>query len=218
MQQSCNSELKGCVTLLNMSKKTIIYLVLFGVIVAVYLLVLNKYTDMGKPKLPVLNTVMPFQFIRQDSTTISEKDIAGKVYIAEYFFTTCKGICPKMNRNMVKVYSELKNEKNFLILSHTVDPETDSVATLKHYADSLGASVQNWWFLTGTKENLYKSARESYLLDDPKNSSKNITEQFLHTQFFALVDRNGQVRGIYDGIKKEEVDQLINDTRILLEQ
>lgn len=218
MQQSCNSGEKGCVTLLDMSKKTILYLVFFGVTVAVYLIVLNAYTDMGKPKLPVLNTVMPFQFVRQDSDTISEKNVLGHVYIAEYFFTTCKGICPKMNRNMVKVYGELKNEKNFLILSHTVDPQTDSVATLKKYADSLGASVQNWWFLTGTKETLYKSARESYLLDDPKNSSKNIADQFLHTQFFALVDKNGQVRGIYDGIKKDEVDQLINDTRILLAQ
>lgn len=201
-----------------MSKKTILYLGFFGVVIAIYLGVLNFYTDMGTPKLPVLNTVMPFQFIRQDSNRISEKDVNGSVYIAEYFFTTCKGICPKMNRNMVRVYGELKNEKNFLILSHTVDPQTDSVKTLKQYADSLGASITNWWFLTGTKEELYKTARESYLLDDPKNSSKNITDQFLHTQFFALVDKNGQVRGIYDGIKKDEVDQLINDTRILLAQ
>lgn len=201
-----------------MSKKVILYLAFFGVMVAIYLYLLDANTDMGKPKLPVLNTVMPFSFVRQDNDTISQKDVSGKVYIAEYFFTTCKGICPKMNRNMVKVYGELKNEKNFLILSHTVDPETDSVGKLKRYADSLGASPQNWWFLTGTKANLYKAARESYLLDDPKNSSKNITDQFLHTQFFALVDKNGQVRGIYDGIKKEEVDQLINDTRILLAQ
>lgn len=201
-----------------MSKKTILYLGFFGVVIAIYLGVLNFYTDMGTPKLPVLNTVMPFQFIRQDSNRISEKDVNGSVYIAEYFFTTCKGICPKMNRNMVRVYGELKNEKNFLILSHTVDPQTDSVKTLKQYADSLGASITNWWFLTGTKEELYKTARESYLLDDPKNSSKNITDQFLHTQFFALVDKNGQVRGIYDGIKKDEVDQLINDTRMLLAQ
>ncbi|MGL6266537.1 MAG: SCO family protein, partial [Chitinophagaceae bacterium] len=132
------------------------------------------------------------------------------------FFTTCKGICPKMNRNMKLVYEELKKEPDFIILSHTVDPETDSVARLKHYADSIGASIQNWWFLTGTKESLYKSARESYLLDNQENSSKNIADQFIHTQFFALVDRNGQVRGIYDGLKQEEIQQLIVDTRILL--
>jgi protein SCO1/2 len=118
-----------------------------------------------------------------------------------------------MNRNMVVIYKELQATPGFLILSHTVDPETDSVPRLARYADSIGAKVENWWFLTGSKENLYKAARESYLLDDPKNSSKNITEQFIHTQFFALVDKKGQVRGIYDGLKQDEVSQLIEDTR-----
>ena len=121
-----------------------------------------------------------------------------------------------MNRNMKMVYEELKREPDFMILSHTVDPETDSVARLKHYADSMGASIQNWWFLYGTKENLYKTARESYLLDNQENSSKNIADQFIHTQFFALVDRNGQVRGIYDGLKQDEIQQLLVDTRLLL--
>jgi protein SCO1/2 len=80
----------------------------------------------------------------------------------------------------------------------------------------MGAYVENWWFLTGSKENLYKTARESYLLDNQENSSKNIVDQFIHTQFFALVDRNGQVRGIYDGLKQDEVKQLIEDSRLLL--
>jgi protein SCO1/2 len=80
----------------------------------------------------------------------------------------------------------------------------------------MGASIQNWWFLTGTKESLYKAARESYMLDNQDNSSKNISDQFIHTQFFALVDRNGQVRGIYDGLKQDEIKQLIVDTRLLL--
>jgi protein SCO1/2 len=173
-------------------------------------------TDFAKEKLPVLSTVRPFSFERQDAQLVSEKNIAGKVYIAEYFYTTCKGICPKMNRNMKAVYEELKNEPNFLILSHTVDPETDSVERLRHYADSMGASIQNWWFLTGSKENLYKTARESYLLDNQENSSKNIADQFIHTQFFALVDQNGQVRGIYDGLKQDELKQLITDARLLL--
>ena len=99
-----------------------------------------------------------------------------------------------------------------------VNPDTDSIPVLKHYADSLGANPANWWFLTGSKEDLYKSARESYLLDDPKNSTKNIEEQFLHTQFFALVDRQGRVRGIYDGIKKEEVADMIQDIEKLIKE
>ncbi|HEX5667369.1 MAG TPA: SCO family protein [Chitinophagaceae bacterium] len=201
-----------------MSKKTIFYIVFFTVLVLGFYVVMTRVTDMGKPQLPVLNTVLPFSFTRQDSQQISNKDVRGKTVIVEYFFTTCKGICPKMNRNMVKIYNELKNEKDFLILSHTVDPETDSVPTLRRYADSIGANPSNWWFLTGTKEELYKAARESYILDDPKNSSKNITEQFLHTQFFCLVDRDGVVRGIYDGLKKDEVEQIVADTKLLLHQ
>lgn len=199
-----------------MSKKTVFYLVFFTALVVTFYIVMINLTDIAEEKLPPLNTVRPFSFIRQDGKTITDKDVAGKTYIAEYFFTTCKGICPKMNKNMQKVYLQLKNEKDFFILSHTVDPETDSVPVLKRYADSIGASISNWWFLTGTKENLYKSARESYLLDDPQNSSKNISEQFIHTQFFALVDKSGQVRGIYDGLKKDEVDQLVSDTKMLL--
>ena len=199
-----------------MSKKTIFYLVFFAALVIIFYVVMINITNIAEEKLPPLNTVRPFTFIRQDGKQITEKDVAGKTYIAEYFFTTCKGICPKMNKNMQKIYLELKNEKDFMVLSHTVDPETDSVPVMKRYADSIGASINNWWFLTGTKENLYKTARESYLLDDPQNSSKNITEQFIHTQFFALVDKGGQVRGIYDGLKKDEVDQLVTDTRMLL--
>lgn len=201
-----------------MSKKTIFYIAFFTVLVLGFYVVMTRITDMGKPQLPVLNTVLPFSFTRQDGQQVSNKDARGKTVIVEYFFTTCKGICPKMNKNMAKIYNELKNEKDFLIMSHTVDPETDSVATLKRYADSIGANPSNWWFLTGTKEELYKAARESYILDDPKNSSKNIAEQFLHTQFFCLVDRDGVVRGIYDGLKKEEVEQIIADTKLLLRQ
>lgn len=201
-----------------MSKKAIFYLAFFSLLVIGFYLVMSRVTDLGKPKMPALSTVQPFSFTRQDGQKVSEQDVRGKAYVAEYFFTTCKGICPKMNRNMVKVYQALGKEKNFLILSHTVDPETDSVARLKHYADSLGADVKNWWFLTGTKTDLYKAARESYILDDPKNSSKNISEQFLHTQFFALVDKAGVVRGIYDGLKQDELQQMIQDAQMLLNE
>ncbi len=178
-----------------MSKKTIFYLVFFSALVIIFYVVMVNMTSIAEEKLPPLNTVRPFSFVRQDGKAITEKDVIGKTYIAEYFFTTCKGICPKMNKNMQKVYEQLKNEKDFMILSHTVDPETDSVPTLKRYADSIGASINNWWFLTGTKENLYKTARESYLLDDPQNSSKNISEQFIHTQFFALGRRRRTGKG-----------------------
>ena len=147
---------------------------------------------------------------------VSEQQTQGKVYVAEYFFTSCKGICPKMNKNMKAIYERFKSDSNFLVISHTVNPETDSLPVMRHYADSMGANSKNWWFVTGSKEALYKAARESYMLDDPKNNSKNIDEQFLHTQFFTLVDRIGRVRGVYDGIKKDEVEQLIHDISELI--
>lgn len=201
-----------------MSKKALRYLLFFGALLAAFYIAMIQLTDFEKVKLPVLNTVQPFQFMRQDSSMVSQKDIRNRVYVAEYFFTTCKGICPKMNKNMKAIYEQYGNNPNFLVLSHTVNPETDSLPVLKRYADSLGAKVDNWWFLTGSKEDLYRSARESYLLDDPKNSSKNIDDQFLHTQFFALVDRQGRVRGIYDGIKKDEVETLLHDIDELIKE
>ena len=201
-----------------MRKKAVRYLLFFGVLLAGFYIAMIQLTDFEKVKLPVLNTVQSFQFLRQDSNMVSQKDIGNRIYVAEYFFTTCKGICPKMNKNMKAIYEKYKSNPDFLILSHTVNPETDSLPVLKRYADSLGASATNWWFLTGSKKDLYKSARESYLLDDPKNSSKNIEDQFLHTQFFALVDREGRVRGIYDGIKKDEVENLLHDIDELIKE
>ena len=194
------------------------YLVFFGLLLGGFYYAMIKYTDFEEVKLPVLNTVQPFEFLRQDSTMAAQKDIRNRVYVAEYFFTTCKGICPKMNKNMKAIYEQFKTDSSFLIVSHTVNPDTDSLPVLRRYADSLGADVSNWWFLTGSKEKLYKTARESYLLDDPKNNTKNIDEQFLHTQFFTLVDKQGRVRGVYDGIKKEEVDQLITDIKTLIKE
>ena len=199
-----------------MSKKAIVYLIFFGVLFAVFYGVMMYTTDFAKVKLPVLNTVQHFSFLKQDSTMVSEQQTQGKVYVAEYFFTSCRGICPKMNKNMKAIYERFKSDSNFLVISHTVNPETDSLPVMRHYADSMGANSKNWWFVTGSKEALYKAARESYMLDDPKNNSKNIDEQFLHTQFFTLVDRIGRVRGVYDGIKKDEVEQLIHDISELI--
>lgn len=178
---------------------------------------LNKaIPGFGEVKMPVLSNVQPFSFTSQDGKQVTENDIRGKVCVVEYFFTTCKGICPKMNRNMKTVYEKFKKEDRFLILSHTVDPETDSVGRMKRYADSLGANSNKWLFLTGKKDDLYSAARLSYLLDDPKNNTGNMEEQFIHTQFFALVDKNGSVRRIYDGLKQDELKELMIDIDKLL--
>jgi len=204
----------------SMSKKALILTGFFIVLVfGFYFSLTRLIPGFGDQKYQVLNYVKPFSFINQDGRRIDQSDVAGKVYVAEYFFTTCKSICPIMNRNMAQVYEQYKDEPGFLILSHTVDPETDSIQRLKFYADSLKVNTQRWWFLTGSKDSLYEAARSSYLLDDPKNNSQNIEDQFLHTQFFALVDKNGQVRRkIYDGLKKEELEELKHDIGVLLKE
>lgn len=204
---------------LSMKKKTVLYLVFFVLLfIGFYVGLKIAIPGYGDVKMPVLNYVQGFSFTDQHNNTVTQKEVAGKVYVAEYFFTTCKGICPKMNTNMKKLYETYKNEKDFMILSHTVDPETDSVGRMKKYADSLGVTTSNWLFLTGRKDSLYQAARVSYLLDDPKNGNDKIEDQFIHTQFFALVDKTGRVRKIYDGLKANELSELTSDIPKLLNE
>jgi protein SCO1/2 len=200
-------------------RKFFFYTFFFLLLVGGFIFALkSSIPGFGDVKLPVLSYVQPFSFINQNGQQITQREVSGKVYVAEYFFTTCKGICPKMNRNMKKVYETFKDEGDFLILSHTVDPEIDNVNRLKRYADSLEVKTDRWQFLTGRKDSLYKSARVSYILDDPKNNDGKIENQFIHTQFFALVDKNGRVRKIYDGLKANEIDELKQDVKTLLDE
>jgi protein SCO1/2 len=200
-----------------MSKKLGYYLLFFALLLVGFYYFLFKGTDNWKVQLPVLSYVQPFHFTNQDGKSFTDKDLLNKITVVEYFFTTCKGICPKLNTNMKAIYAIYKNDTNFQIVSHTCNPETDSVPVLKRYADSLGVNTKIWVFLTGRKDSLYQMARGSYLLDDPKNNVEKIEDQFIHTQFFALIDRNGKVRGkIYDGLKSLEVEQLKLDIAKLL--
>lgn len=162
--------------------------------------------------------VQPFEFTNQDGQPVSNKDVEGKVYVAEFFFTTCKGICPVLNTNMKKVYEQFKNEKDFVILSHTSDPATDSVQQLKKYADSLGVDTKQWIFLTGRKDSLYRMARISYTIDDPANNLKDINDDFLHTQFWALVNKKGEVKKVYDGLKESEIKEMTGEIKRLLNE
>ena len=202
-----------------MSTKTKSYLLFFTVLLLTFYYFVFRGTDNWKVKMPILSYVQPFSFTNQDGGAVTDKDLLNKITVVEYFFTTCKGICPKLNTNMKQVYEIYKNEPDFQILSHTCNPDTDSVSVLKHYSDSLQVNTQKWIFLTGRKDSLYQMARGSYLLDDPKNNVEKIEDQFIHTQFFALVDRQGKVRGkIYDGLKVLEVEQLKQDISKLLKE
>ena len=195
------------------------YVAFFTALVLVFYFVLTRIIPgYEKVSYPVLGQVKPFSFTNQEGRTIQNKDVAGKVYIAEYFFTTCKGICPKLNTNLLAVYRKYKADSGFLILSHSVDPATDSVGRLKKYADSLGVDAGHWIFLTGKKDSLYLAARVSYLLDDPKNNVSPIEDQFIHTQFFALVDKGGRVRKIIDGLKKDELKEMETDIDNLMQE
>ncbi|MFM2118379.1 MAG: hypothetical protein RL316_1569 [Bacteroidota bacterium] len=200
-----------------MSKKGWLYTAFFVSLALVFYAVL-VYTIPGFTKRGVapISFVRPFKFINQDGQPVTQEIVKGKVFVAAYFFTTCKGICPRMNYNLKTVYEELKAEPDFLLLSHTCDPETDSVPQLKKYVDSLGVDTRKWIFLTGRKDSLYSMARLSYTIDDPANNVKSIDDDFLHTQFWALIDRNGDVRKIYDGLDDREVKKLIEDARKLL--
>lgn len=207
-----------------MKKKIIIGASLMvGVILIYWVAISAMNKDFFTVKLPIMSYVQHFDFTDQNDQPVTQKDVDGKVYVAEYFFTTCTGICPKMNANMARVYNMYKDNKDFAIISHTSMPETDSVPLLKGYEEKMIGDNPNypakWYFVTGSKDSLYKMARQSYLVDDPKNNVGSIDDNFIHTQFFALVDKKMRVRGIYDGLKKDEIVSLERDIdRLLKEQ
>lgn len=202
-----------------MSRKFLLYSLFFIVLaVGFYFTLTRVIPGFGEVKLPVISYVQPFRFTNQDGKPVTEQDLAGRVYVTEYFFTTCPNICPMLNNNMKKVYERFKGQEGFMIVSHTCNPEIDSAAVLRKYADSMQVDTRQWIFLTGRKDSLYNTARVSYMLDDPKNNLTNIEDQFMHTQFFALVDRNGKVRKIYDGLKDKEVELLIKDIPLLMQE
>jgi protein SCO1/2 len=202
-----------------MGKKLLGYILFFLVLLLGFYFFLFRGTDEWRTKLSTISYVKPFHFKTQDGTIFTDRDMLGKVCVVEYFFTNCKGICPHMNTNMKTIAETFKNEPDFLIISHTCDPDRDTVARMKVYSDSLKVDTKKWIFLTGRKDSLYSMARSSYLLDDPKNNVEKIEDQFIHTQFFALVDKDGKVRGqVYDGLKADELEKLKVDIRKLLKE
>ena len=202
-----------------MRRKTVFYIIFFlFLVLAFYAVLINVIPGFTKSKLPPISYVQPFSFTNQDGKKVTQRDIEGKVYVANYFFTTCRSICPRVNNEVKKIYEHFKTDNDFFILSHTSDPGTDSAARLKWYADSIGVTTKNWIFLTGRKDSLYRQARLSYKIDDPNNNVQSIDEDFLHTQFLALVNKKGEVVKIYDGLKQAEVNELIKDAEKLLRE
>jgi protein SCO1/2 len=158
-----------------------------------------------------------FSFQNQDGETISTKEMKGKIAVVEYFFTTCKSICPIMNQQMQRVNVAFKGDQDVRIFSFTVDPETDDVAQMKKYAMSHQATSGKWHFLTGKKEDLYALARKSFFVLKPAEAQNlgDAGSDFIHTNNFVLVDKQLRIRGYYDGTSVKEVNQLISDIKRL---
>lgn len=164
------------------------------------------------------HTIQPFSFTDQSGKPYGSTDLKGKIYVAEYFFTTCGTICPVMNAEMRRVQAAYRGNDQFKILSFTVDPETDSVAQMKTYAEGHGADPEQWHFLTGEKKDLYKLARRSFFVLKPAEAQNqgDVGSDFIHTNYFVLVDTQKRIRGYYDGTDSREVDKLIKDISKLL--
>ena len=159
--------------------------------------------------------IADFSFINQNGKVITQKNYKGKIYVADFFFTTCQSICPIMTTNMVDVQKAILNNPKVMLLSHTVTPEIDSVPVLKKYALEKGVIDAKWNLVTGDKKDIYSMARKSYLA--VKLGEPNELYDMVHTENFVLVDAQRRVRGFYDGTKKEEINRLIDDINWLCE-
>lgn len=162
------------------------------------------------------HTIADFSFTNQNGKIISQKDYEGKIYVADFFFTTCGSICPKMTTNLVEVQKAFINNPKVMLLSHTVFPETDSISVLKAYALKNGVIDSKWNLVTGDKKQIYTMARKSYLA--VKLGKPDELYDMVHTENFVLVDSKRRVRGFYDGTKKEEIERLIDDINFLCTQ
>jgi protein SCO1/2 len=159
--------------------------------------------------------IADFSLINQNGENISEKNYQNKIYIADFFFTTCPTICPIMTDNMVYLQKKLLKNKNILLVSFSVTPEVDNVEVLKNYAIEKGVLDSKWNLLTGNKKKIYELARKSYLV--AKNDGDGGKYDMIHTENFILIDKEKRIRGFYDGTNNEEMNKLLSDIQILEE-
>jgi protein SCO1/2 len=160
------------------------------------------------------HTIADFSFLNQDSTIISQKNIEGKIHVANFIFTSCGSICPVMTTNLKIVNDSLSKNSDVVLLSYSVTPWIDSPSVLKAYKKRNGIQNSNWHFLTGSKKDIYKLARKSYFAEEDLGFTKDSTE-FLHTEHFILVDKSKRIRGIYNGTLSFEMNQMLDDIRSL---
>lgn len=171
------------------------------------------------PKWEMSNTntfhqIRPFKLINQNNQSFTEKDMEGKICVADFFFTTCPGICPKMTKNMADIQKEFIQDEDILLLSHSVTPERDSVPVLKQYAEEKKVHLNRWKLLTGNKDEIYDLGRKYYFVEEDEGVKKG-NDVFLHTENFILVDKQRHIRGIYNGLDPSSIQNLIRDIKVL---
>lgn len=214
--------------MLNFFKGYKVFAIVFGIICIIIIGLLYNTLNVYQP-LPVYQPTMvstelvdstlhykkkyhkiaDFSFVNQNGKTITQKDYKDKIYVADFFFTTCPTICPIMTKNMVSIQKEIINDDEVMLLSHTVTPHIDTVAQLKRYAIEKGVNDSKWNLVTGDKKEIYKMARKSYLA--VKDNGDGGPFDMVHTENFMLIDKKRQIRGFYDGTNPEEIAQLLND-------
>lgn len=171
--------------------------------------VIAKEIDGKKVADTVYHTIANFQFINQDSALVTNETFEGKIYVADFFFTSCRTICPIMKTQMLRVYTAIQDMPDVLILSHTIDPEYDTVGLLHDFANRLGVKSDKWHFVTGNKDSIYTIAQTSYFATALEDKTE--PDGFIHSGAFLLIDKEGRIRGKYDGTVEEDVNRLIVD-------
>jgi protein SCO1/2 len=157
--------------------------------------------------------IADFSLINQNGKTITQEDYKDKIYVADFFFTTCQTICPIMTDNMYEIQKKIITDNEVMLLSHTVTPEIDTVAQLKRYAKEKGVNASKWNLVTGDKKQIYELARKSYLA--VKDNGNGGPFDMIHTENFMLIDKERQIRGFYDGTNPEDIERLLKDIKKL---
>ena len=165
----------------------------------------------------LIHRIPKFNLVNQLGQEVTEDTFKDKIYIADFFFTTCPGICPKMTANMMVLQEEFLEDDDVLLLSHSVTPETDSVSTLKRYAETKGIINNKWHLVTGDRKQIYDLGRQAYFAEEDLGINKT-EDDFLHTENFVLIDKKRRIRGIYNGLNKTSVQQLIADVKTLQQE
>lgn len=208
----------------------------FSLLILITIVIASCGQQYGKNELPVMgrkkvvdkmvngemvrdtvdHMIADFAFYDQDSVLITNDTFKGQIYVSDFFFTSCPTICPKMKKQMLRVYDKFEETPEVAILSHTIDPTHDDVQVLNEYAQALGVKSDKWHFVTGDEETIYKIGEKSYMVTAGEDSAA--PGGYIHSGAFLLVDDQRRIRGVYDGTMEEQVDMLLTDIEILLKE